>query len=560
MTGIRTHWVLVPAALAAVLLAACARKPPLPLAAAEAAYQDTRWLKDQIDVTRSRGAQTTPRGVALSDLLAQYRSARARLAAALPSDRVGMTGDEDGRALDVMRRTLAKDLREEDEPAAVAAPGPPGAIDCDYDAAALARGRDGTRLLSERMYACFGRAAHALPFEGTTLDRLTVFSLLPVTDDAARRRRLFLAFGPVWTSINGDDNTATSPYRQLVRLSAARLLSDKSSIEAGAADLGIAAGDVETWLTSVLETWRRISPDGAIEPWDFAYRAGKARRALRAAIPLESLRAVNDRFYKDLGADITALGVHYDLEPRDGKDPVAFTTFGARPRLVDAAWVPGEPWVFASYRVGSVDNLNELLHESGHAVHIAAIRTRPAFMEWPDSDLFTEAIADVAALEMFEPEWQRRYLGTEVPLPDSIGAKYSGIVMDTAWALFEIRMHRTPEADPNRVWTEITERYFRIRPHPELSWWALRGQLINLPGYMLNYAIGAILVADLRARVKELHGPYAEGDPAWYAWMSERLYRFGLERPSRQVIEEFLGRPISPRALLDDMARARPAS
>ena len=560
MTGIRTPWALVPAAVAAVLLAACARKPPAPLAAAEPAYQETRWLKDQIDVTRARGAQTSPRGVALSDLLAQYRAARARLAAALPSDRIGMTGDEDGRALDVMRRTLAKDLREEDEPAAAAAPGPPGAIDCDYDAAVLARSRDGTRLLGERMYACFGRAAHALPFEGTTLDRLTVFSLLPVTDDAARRRRLFLAFGPVWTSINGDDNTATSPYRQLVRLSAARLLSDKSSIEAGAADLGIAAGAVETWLTSVLETWRRISPDGAIEPWDFAYRAGKASRALRAAIPLESLRAVNDRFYKDLGADITALGVHYDLEPRDGKDPVAFTTFGARPRLVDGAWVPGEPWVFASYKVGSVDNLNELLHESGHAVHIAAIRTRPAFMEWPDSDLFTEAIADVAALVMFEPEWQRRYLGTQVPLPDSIGSKYSGIVMDTAWALFEIRMHRTPEADPNRVWTEITERYFRIRPHPELSWWALRGQLINLPGYMLNYAIGAILVADLRARVKELHGPYAEGDPAWYAWMSERLYRFGLERPSRQVIEEFLGRPISPRALLDDMARARPAS
>ena len=560
MTGIRTHWALVPAALAAVLLAACARKPPAPLAAAEAAYQDTRWLKDQIDVTRARGAQTTPRGVALSDLLAQYRSARARLAAALPSDRVGMTGDEDGRALDVMRRTLAKDLREEEEPAGAAAPGSPGAIDCGYDAAALARGRDGMRLLGERMYACFGRAARDLPFEGTTLDRLTVFSLLPVTDDAARRRRLFLAFGPVWTSINGDDHPATSPYRQLVRLSAARLLSDKSSIESGAADLGIAARDVETWLTSVLETWRRSSPDGAIEPWDFAYRAGKASRALRAAIPLESLRAVNDRFYKDLGADITALGVHYDLEPRDGKDPVAFTTFGARPRLVDGAWVPGEPWVFASYKVGSVDNLNELLHESGHAVHIAAIRTRPAFMEWPDSDLFTEAIADVAALEMFEPEWQRRYLGTEVPLPDSIGAKYSGIVMDTAWALFEIRMHRTPEADPNRVWTEITERYFRIRPHPELSWWALRGQLINLPGYMLNYAIGAILVADLRARVKELHGPYAEGDPAWYAWMSERLYRFGLERPSRQVIEEFLGRPISPRALLDDMARARPVS
>jgi Zn-dependent M32 family carboxypeptidase len=77
-----------------------------------------------------------------------------------------------------------------------------------------------------------------------------------------------------------------------------------------------------------------------------------------------------------------------------------------------------------------------------------------------------------------------------------------------------------------------------------------------MPGYMVTYAIGASAAADLRARVKEVHGPYAEGDPTWYAWMSDRLYRFGLERPSRRVLEDFLGRPLSPRALLDDLARA----
>jgi hypothetical protein len=38
--------------------------------------------------------------------------------------------------------------------------------------------------------------------------------------------------------------------------------------------------------------------------------------------------------------------------------------------------------------------------------------------------------------------------------------------------------------------------------------------------------------------------------------MSSRLYRFGLERPSRRVLEDFLGRPVSPRAFLDDLARA----
>jgi hypothetical protein len=540
----------------AAVSTACGSGRVASLSAAEAAYQDVRHLKDQIDVTRARGARATQQGVVLSDLLVQYRAARDGLRKVLPAGGGAGLGSEDRRALDVMTRTLEKDLGEEKDPPAVSSSGTPESLDCEYDAAAPAQGPDGLRTLSERMYACFGKAAHNLPFEGKTLDRLTVFSLLPVTDDRARRKRLFLALEPVWRSINGDDGPG-SPYRRLVRLSAAKLAADSSSIEAGAQNLGIEPRAVEEWLTSVLETWRGIAPECEIEPWDFAYEAGKASRALQSSLTLELLRPVNDRFYRDLGADPVALGIQYDLEAREGKDPVAFTTFGARPRLKDGGWVPGEPWVFASYKVGSVDNLNELLHETGHAVHIAAIRTRPAFMDWPDSDLFTEAIADIAALEMFEPQWQKKYLGTSVPLADLIRAKYAGIVMDTAWALFEIRMHRSPEADPNVVWTEIARRYFRIRPHPELSWWAVRGQLIDLPGYMLNYAVGAILVADLRARAKELHGPYAEGDPTWCTWVSERLYRFGLERPSRRVIEDFLGRSIAPRALLDDMARAR---
>ena len=45
--------------------------------------------------------------------------------------------------------------------------------------------------------------------------------------------------------------------------------------------------------------------------------------------------------------------------------------------------------MFATYRTGGLDNLNELLHETGHAVHIAAIHTRPAFADWPDSDPLT---------------------------------------------------------------------------------------------------------------------------------------------------------------------------
>ena len=77
------------------------------------------------------------------------------------------------------------------------------------------------------------------------------------------------------------------------------------------------------------------------------------------------------------------------------------------------------------------------------------------------------------------------------------------------------------------------------------------------PGYMANYAIGAIIIADLRARVRALQGGFTTGDSSWYGFMSEHIYRYGLARSSKEVIAEFLGRPISPDAILADMRRMK---
>jgi hypothetical protein len=129
--------------------------------------------------------------------------------------------------------------------------------------------------------------------------------------------------------------------------------------------------------------------------------------------------------------------------------------------------------------------------------------------------------------------------------------------MDVAWALLEAQMLRDPSLDPNQVWTGLTRDYLRIRPHPELSWWAMRGQLIDEPGYMMNYAAGAILIAAIRARTVERHGPFDTGDSTWYAWVAPRLFRFGLERPTREVVEEFLDGPVTPEAILRDMRRMK---
>ena len=146
-------------------------------------------------------------------------------------------------------------------------------------------------------------------------------------------------------------------------------------------------------------------------------------------------------------------------------------------------------------------------------------------------------------------------LGDSVPLAEGLRGRYGGVVLDMAWALFEIRMFRAPAQDPNQVWSDITSRYLQIRPHPEWSWWAMRGQLIDGPGYMLNYALGAILTAQLRARIVEDRGAWLAGDTGWYPMVRDRLFRFGRARPTADVVREFLGAPVGPDALKADLAR-----
>jgi oligoendopeptidase F len=191
--------------------------------------------------------------------------------------------------------------------------------------------------------------------------------------------------------------------------------------------------------------------------------------------------------------------------------------------MVNGRWRPTVARVSANYAHGGLSLLNELIHEDGHAIHYAALRTRPAFMDL--DTLFAEAFADVAAWNTYEPAWQRQYLGRAASKSASLRSLYSGVVLDVAWSLFEIRMMRDPALDPNQLWSEITSRYLRIVPHPEWSWWATRVQLVESPGYMVHYGLGAVLTAAIRQRIRESLGPFETGDPRWYVWVSNQSSR-----------------------------------
>ena len=249
----------------------------------------------------------------------------------------------------------------------------------------------------------------------------------------------------------------------------------------------------------------------------------------------------------------------FDLDPRPGKAPLAYTDYVRRGRLEDGVWQSTLVRVSASYGQGGIGPLNELVHESGHAAHMLALRTRPAFMDLGDP-IFYEAFADVPSWSVYEPAWQQKYLGRSVDTSAALRALYSGVMLDAAWALFDLRMLRDPDGDPNAVWTDITGRYLHVKPHPELAWWAVRVQLVHKPGYMVNYGLGAVITADIRERIAQQLGPFAAGDARWYGWISAQLLQSGDEQETAGLLRRFLGRPVSPQALLDQVRRISASS
>ena len=527
---------------AAAVPAAVPINGPAALAAAERVFIDYLDARDAVALVES-GKHDQFEGRRLEQWQDQTSVRRSTLDAALAVLEPGTFAPADAAALEAMRQSLtALDSDSKDDGPRQHC-GDASRTDLDYGA------------LRAALRACFIEHGNHLRFEDQEINRGTALELLHVLDEPARRRAVFDAFAPLWAVLNGR-NEQGSPYRRLIALAAADAAAHGSQIDAAARALGIDTAEVERWLLQALEAWRDASPALRLEPWDFRYANSAANRRLQASIPTQSLLPVNVRFYRDLGADLARLGVTFDLAARPDKSPLAYTDFLRRGRHTQQTWRRPVARVVATYPEGGLFALNELVHENGHAVHVSAIRTRPAYMDWPDT-LFTEAFADVPAWSAHEIAWQRRYLGVAAPECESQRALFGNVMLDVAWSVFEIRLLRDPSADPNAVWTEITSRYLGIVPHPEQPWWALRVQLVGNPGYMVNYGLGAVLTAEIRAATTAAIGSFDAGNVRWYRWTSEQLLRFGSERDTRSLMTGLLGRPVSPEALLLQLRRCR---
>jgi hypothetical protein len=519
-----------------------------PFEALEATWAEALRMFGDLVVARTSGAPLDPAGGSTRALARRFHVLRRDLDPLIASALEASPSALERRAILTIRDGLPWFDEVESTPGRGAGADAPTGIDDDPT----------TGRLRAATFRRYGRAAAAVRIGSEVLDRLTVLDRLARLEDPAERRRHFEALAPVWRAIDGDGG-AGSPYRILVASSGRRWGRLGSPIEASATALGLAEGSLEPMLLTVLETWRAVVGREPVEPWDHWYASGAAARRLDGRIAVDRLQSLNDAHLAALGADPATLGIGYDIFRRLDRPPipVAFTIDRGVDPHGAGGWRARAPWVFATYETGGLGNLLELLHESGHAIQAAAIRARPAFAGFPmASSGFIEALADVVAWDVDEPAWQRHWLGAAATPVEAARHRYGAVVLDVCWALFEIEIHRSPDRRPNDVWAEITSRGLGLVPHPEWSWWAMRGQLIDGPGYLANYALSAIVAAAVRARLRELRGDWLGGDPGWYDAVSAALFRMGSERAPADLLHELLGGPVTAEPLLADLRRA----
>ena len=283
---------------------------------------------------------------------------------------------------------------------------------------------------------------------------------------------------------------------------------------------------------------RRARRAAAASPRSSRGTGGGARARPTAPGGVDPARAafdVNRRVYASLGADLDALGVRLDPTPRPGRPPVpvAFTTFGgtpasARRRHMVARRADGA----RELRRRRARRPRELVHETGHAIHIAAIRTRPAFADWPDSDALTEALADSSRSTSAEPAWQRRWMPARRRSP-----RRSRSAADTRpWSSTPPgRCSRSgstrPGPAPDDAWTEITSTCSASRPTPSGRGGRSAASSSRTPATWRTTPIGAVLAAALRAAIRAARGDWTGRRPGLVRVGVGRIYRFGLERP-----------------------------
>lgn len=259
--------------------------------------------------------------------------------------------------------------------------------------------------------------------------------------------------------------------------------------------------------------------------------------------------------YDGLGMEVRDILERSDLYPRPGKNQHAFSVDIDRQgdiRTLDNL-EPTARWI------------RTLHHELGHGVydkyHDPSL---PWLLRQPAHTLSTEAIAILMESQTMEPRWLEQVLGRPASEAGLLGKQarqrfVAGRLIFTRWVLvmthFERALYANPDADLDRLWWDLVERYQGLRRPPGRSApdWAAKYHIALAPVYYHNYELGALFQAQLAARLDESFGGLI-GNPEAGDWLRRQVFAPGAQQDWAGHIESATGEPLNPAYFTSSLA------
>ena len=408
--------------------------------------------------------------------------------------------------------------------------------------------------------------------DGRAVDDNEIAQVLRTSDDSAERRAAWEASKQVGAEV-ADRVRALARLRNVAaravgfrdhfalalaasELDERRLLSTLDEVDAAT------AGPFEAWkaeIDATLVTRFGLAGPEALAPWHYDDPFFQ-EPPVTGSVDLDPVFADADvealtlRTYEGLGLDLAPVLAASDLYPRDRKSQHAFCIDIDREGDVRvlANIEPNERW------------MGTMLHEFGHAVYDREVdRTLPWLLRGAAHPLTTEGIAMLLGRLVQEPEWLRAVVGladdqiTDLA-PRLRSTQRAALLVFARWVLvmthFERGLYADPDADHDRRWWDLVERYQLLhRPDRRSPDWASKIHLAVAPVYYQNYLYGELVASQLQAYLDAQTGGLVDRRGAG-ALLVERVFRPGASRRWDALVTDATGEPLTARHLAAQLA------
>jgi hypothetical protein len=309
------------------------------------------------------------------------------------------------------------------------------------------------------------------------------------------------------------------------------------------------------------------------EATDAHYSAIAEPELLRTVgVGFEGLRRSDlPRFFRDVGADhhfpaaallptlqetMHQLGlgldgggrIHLDVDARGGKSPRAFCA---------AARVPQEIYLVVA-RAGGREDYVSLLHECGHAQHLAGIdASLPLEARRLGDAALSEAYAFLFDRLIDDPAWLERRLGIHDDGRLAAHARARRLMYLRRYAAklhYELELHSRPGAQAHGELANVYAE--RLSAAMGVSWPHETWLSDVDPGlYVANYLRAWVLEANLRRLLRERFGSLWFEQRAAGAFLRE-LWHEGRVRDADELLADLTGRTLDFGVLLADLGLA----